>query len=197
MLDVLLKAVEGRAERLCVQLREKGLEDGELLRRAKIVAEKCSRAGALSIVNDRIDIALLSGADGVHLGQTDLSCWEVRRLAGRRFIVGVSTERMEQARGALEAGASYVAVGPMFETTTKEKPRVAGPSYAAEVVRALVNVVPVVAIGGIHAGNVGEVTAAGVKCVSVCSAIISQADPAEALVQLLGLVEREAGASST
>ena len=160
----------------CVQLREKRLEDRELLRRAEILVEKCSAAGALAIVNDRPDIALVARAHGVHLGQTDLPCAAVRRLVGHDMIVGVSTENLAQACAAVRDGATYVGVGPMFPTTTKEKPRLAGPAYAREAIAALP--LPCVAIGGITALNVGQLTAEGVRCIAVCAAVISDADPA-------------------
>ena len=83
---------------LCIHLREKQLPDGELLRRARIVAQKCRQARALFIVNDRADVALLAGADGVHVGQSDLPCAGVRRILGSNAIVGVSTENLAQAR---------------------------------------------------------------------------------------------------
>ena len=160
----------------CVQLREKALADGELLRRARIVAEKCRTRGVVSIINDRPDIARLSGADGVHVGQTDLPVAEIRRLMGHEMIVGVSTERLEQARQAVRDGATYIGVGPMFPTTTKDKPRLAGPTYARDAVAAVP--LPCVAIGGIAAGNVGQLTAVGVRAVAVCAAVIGDADPA-------------------
>lgn len=185
--SVLLGAGE-RGGGLCVQLREKGLEDAELLRRAKWVAEKCRQAGALFVMNDRCDMAMMCGADGVHLGQTDLPCAEVRRLMGPEAIIGVSTERVEQAREAVEAGATYVAAGPMFATTTKEKPRIAGVGYAAEVVGAFPKV-PVVAIGGIVPERVPELKAAGVRTVAVSAALLKAEDPggmARRFLELLG-----------
>ncbi len=161
----------------CVQLREKELTGAELLRRARIVADKCRTAGALSIINDRPDIALLAGADGVHLGQTDLPCAAVRQLVGHDLIVGVSTERLDQAHAAVRDGATYVGVGPMFPTSTKDKPRLAGPAYARQAVADLP--VPCVAIGGISAANVGELLAVGVRCVAVCASVIAADDPAQ------------------
>jgi len=136
MLDEILAAAvqsdaNGRGGALCIQLREKTLADGELLRRATVLVEKCHAAGALALINDRPDIALLSNADGLHVGQGDLPCTRIRQLAalaGRPdLIVGVSTERLDQAQQALRDGATYIAVGPMFPTTTKDKPRIAGP----------------------------------------------------------------------
>ena len=168
------------------QLREKSLPDAELLRRAKVVVQKCRAAGALAIINDRADIAVASGADGVHLGQTDLPSAEVRALLGPRAIIGVSTERIEQARAAIESGATYIAVGPMFPTTTKDKPRIVGPAYAAEVLTAAPPVErPVVAIGGIHADNVSQLTGVGIRTVAVSAAVLGAADPAQAVRLLL------------
>lgn len=169
---------------MCVQLREKGFPDSELLRRAACVAAKCRDAGALFLMNDRCDVAMLAGADGVHLGQTDLPCAQARKLMGPDATIGISTERLEQARQALADGATYLAAGPMFHTTTKDKPRIAGPAYAAEVVRAF-PAVPVVAIGGITPANVGEVKAAGVKSVAVTAAILRAADPGAATREFL------------
>lgn len=181
-----LEAILGAGEpgEIAVQLREKEMEGGELLRRARVLVEKCRAAGAVSVVNDRVDVALLAGADGVHVGQGDLPCAEIRRMAGRELIVGVSTGRLEEARQAVRDGATYVGVGPMFPTTTKEKPHLAGPAYAAEAVGALP--VPCVAIGGIMAGNVGELTAVGVRCVAVCAGVIACEDVGGACRELLG-----------
>jgi thiamine-phosphate pyrophosphorylase len=178
-LDAILAACSQPKERtpnLAIQLREKELDGGEFLRRARVVVEKCRAAGAISIVNDRVDIAQLAGADGVHLGQTDLPAGQARKILGGRAIIGVSTENLEQAQKAVRDGATYIGVGPMFPTTTKEKPRIAGPAYAKQAVANIP--VPCVAIGGVIPRNVGELKAVGVKCVAVCSAVISDADPA-------------------
>ena len=167
----------------CVQLREKSLPDSELLRRARILAQKCRAAGALSIVNDRLDIALLAGGDGVHVGQTDLPAAELRKLAGHHLIIGVSTENLPQAQQAVRDGATYIGVGPMFPTSTKEKPRLAGPAYAAEATAAIP--IPCVAIGGINLQNVEQLTAVGTRAVAICGAIISDPDPAARCAELI------------
>ena len=174
--DLVLNAVTA-PEQLCIQLREKELPDVELLRRARVLADKCRRAGAISIINDRPDIAILSGADGIHLGQSDLPCAEARKLLGPQAIIGISTERLDQVRIGLRDGATYIAVGPMFATTTKLKERIATPAYAAEVRAALPAEVPIVAIGGITAENLSQVTATGVRAVAVCSAILAALTP--------------------
>lgn len=173
----------GGAAGLCVQLREKQLPDGELLRRATLVTRKCHDAGALSILNDRADVALLAGCDGVHVGQHDLPCSGVRRILGAEAIVGVSTENLAQARQAQADGATYIAAGPMFPTTTKDKPRIAGPGYAREALREITR--PLVAIGGITPRNIGQLTAVGIKAVAVSAAILRCADPGAAVKELL------------
>jgi thiamine-phosphate pyrophosphorylase len=168
---------------LAVQLREKELEGGELLRRARVVVERCRAAGAVAVVNDRADVAVAAGADGVHVGQTDLPVEAVRQVVGSGMMVGVSTEHLEEARAALRGGATYIGVGPMFLTTTKAKPRLAGPGYAAAALAEVA--LPAVAIGGITLENVGELTAVGVRAVAVCGAVIGQADPGAAVRRFL------------
>ena len=170
----------------CVQLREKNLPDSELLTRARHVVARCRAHGALALINDRPDIAQLSGADGVHVGQADLPCAEVRKLLGHEPIVGVSTERLDQAQQAVRDGATYVGVGPMSPTTTKHKPQLAGPAYAREAVAALS--ICCVAIGGISAANLGALCAVGVRAVAVCSSILQADDPAAACRTLLALL---------
>jgi thiamine-phosphate pyrophosphorylase len=186
-LDILLAAAprnENGVSPLCIQLREKTLEGSELLRRARIVAAKCRAAGALSIVNDRVDIAMLSHADGIHLGQTDISCIDARQLLGADKIIGISTENLTQARQAIRDGATYLGLGPMFPTTTKDKSHLAvlpGPAYAGEALRELPSDVLLVPIGGIHLQNVDQLAAVNATRVCVCSAVISSEDPAAAI----------------
>jgi thiamine-phosphate pyrophosphorylase len=179
-LEAAEEAILGGAD--CLQLREKTLDGGELLRRARLLSDLCRRHGVLSIINDRPDIALLSGGDGVHVGQDDLPAREVRKLLGPGKIVGVSTHRIEQASHAVLDGADYIGVGPFFRSETKPRDFVAGPAYArqaAESVR-----VPAVAIAGITAGNVDEVLATGVRAVAVSSAVLCAADVRAAAAEL-------------
>ncbi len=171
-LEAAEEAILGGAD--CLQLREKEMDGGELLLRARLMVELCKRHGVLSIINDRADVAVLSGADGVHVGQGDLPAIDARKIVGNERIVGVSTYRLEQARQAVLDGADYVGVGPMFSSTTKARDFVAGPAYAAEVVREIA--IPAVAIGGINLGNVQQVVAAQVKCVAVTAAVIGCED---------------------
>lgn len=177
-------AVQGGAD--CVQLREKEMDAGELLRRARRLVECCRPRGVSVIVNDRPDVALLAGADGVHLGQTDLPCAQVRKLVGRQLLVGVSTARLEEARQALADGADYCGVGPMFATTTKHKDVIVGPDYLRQYLAW--DKLPHLAIGGITANNLGQLTAAGVRGVAVSSAVCAASDPAAAVRGLLARI---------
>ncbi len=179
--DVVVKQViEGGAD--CIQLREKTLESRELLERARRLVEIAHSNDVSVIVNDRVDIALLAGADGVHVGQRDLSVKEVRRVAGFDLLVGVSTTTIEQARAALRDGADYCGVGPVFATATKASPggrtdgSVAGLGYVREYAGHEPALLPYVAIGGISPGNVGEVRAAGAVGVAVSSAVCGARD---------------------
>jgi thiamine-phosphate pyrophosphorylase len=164
-------------------LREKDVNDAVLLDRARALREITARRGALFIVNDRVDIALLSHADGVHLGQLDLPLAEVRRLSGRRLIVGVSTHSVEQARNAERAGADYIGAGPVFATTTKDAGELLRPS-GLKAVRAAVSI-PVFAIGGITIENIGQIGSEPGCRVAVSSAVLRAGDPGAAVRELL------------
>jgi len=158
----------------CIQLREKELPDGELLGRARWLAERCRQAGVMFVVNDRADVARLSGADGAHVGQDDVGVADARRIVGPGLLVGVSTHAIEQARRAMAASPDYLAVGPMFASKTKSQGHIAGPELLREVTAE--TSLPVAAIGGIDAGNVERVVEAGARCVCVCAAVIGQED---------------------
>jgi thiamine-phosphate pyrophosphorylase len=179
-LRVAQAVVEGGAD--CIQLREKDLDAGELLNRTRELVAICRPKGVAVIVNDRPGVALLGNADGVHLGQTDLPCTEVRKLVGKQLLIGVSTSNLDQARQALAGGADYCGVGPMFPTTTKHKPVIVGPAYLKEYLAW--GKLPHLAIGGINDGNINELVSARVKGVAVSSAVCSSGDPGAATEQL-------------
>jgi thiamine-phosphate pyrophosphorylase len=144
--------------------------------------------GGTFIVNDRCDVALAVGADGVHLGQEDLPLAEARAFLGREKLIGISTHNLAQALEAEAGGADYIGLGPIFPTPTKEKPDpVVGVAGLREV-RARVRI-PIVAIGGITARNAAEVMAAGADAVAVVSAVLAAADPKAALTELLKAVQ--------
>jgi thiamine-phosphate pyrophosphorylase len=166
------EAILGGAD--CLQLREKDLESGELLRRATQLTELCRRHGVLCIINDRPDVALLAGADGVHVGQGDLPAREVRKLIGHDKLLGVSTHDLAQARQAVLDGADYLGVGPFFRSPTKPRDFVAGPVYARQVVEQIG--IPGVAIAGITAENVDQVLETGIRAVAVTAAVMGCQD---------------------
>jgi thiamine-phosphate pyrophosphorylase len=167
----------------CLQLREKTLPDRELLRRARALRELTRRYGALLIVNDRPDIARLSAADGVHVGQDDLPVRDARRAGGADLLVGKSTHSAEQLRAALAESPDYVAVGPMFASVTKPGANVAGPAFARTAVE--LSTLPVVVIGGISAANSAAIRETGAGCVCVCSAVIGADEPESAAREIL------------
>ena len=169
-----------------VQLREKHLDDGELLRRGQRAAEVCRHADTLFILNDRPDIARLCQADGLHLGQDDLPVSAVRRILGPDVLVGLSTHNRQQLDDAVSQQPDYLAVGPMFASDTKPQEQLAGPGFLAHA--AGQTGLPLVAVGGINAGNLDQLQPGRPYCAAVCSAIVSQPDPAAATAELLSLL---------
>ena len=168
-----------------LQLRAKALAAGAFVALAREVVERAARGGARVIVNDRLDVALASGAAGVHVGQEDLPLEAVRAVSGARLVVGVSTHSVEEARAAEAAGADYVGFGPMRETATKADTR---PPRSLEDLRAVRDAVriPIVAIGGIDEALAGDVLAAGATSVAMIGALERSADPAGLVQRLLG-----------
>ncbi|MBM4109558.1 MAG: thiamine phosphate synthase [Phycisphaerae bacterium] len=178
------RAIRGGAD--CLQLREKSLPDAELLRRAQRLAAIARAGGAASIINDRPDVALLAGADGVHAGPDDLPPDHVRRLAGSRLLVGATTDRLERARGAIRAGADYCGIGPIFASRTKPGVRPAGVEYLREYLGDPLGAQrPHLAIGGITPERVPELVRAGCRGVAVSGAVCGSPDPRGASEALL------------
>ena len=185
-LHVAEEAILGGAD--CLQLREKDLDDGELLHRAKQLVELCRRHGKLCIINDRPDIALLSEADGVHVGQEDLPAALVRKVLGREKVLGVSTHNIEQARRAQLDGADYIGIGPIFPSSTKPRDFVAGLDFARQI--ALEISLPAVAIAGITARNVDEVLSTGIRAIAVSAAVLDSDNPRSAATELKNAFKR-------
>lgn len=181
----LLDAVLAGGCRL-VQLREKTMPLGDLLPLARSLARRCREVGALLIVNDRADLALAAGADGLHVGQDDLPARQARGLLPSGMILGVSTHDPEQARRAVADGADYVAVGSIFPTTTKAGFQLVGPELIRRV-RPEVPV-PLVGIGGITVENAPSVLGAGADAVAVISALCAAPDPEAATRALLARI---------
>jgi thiamine-phosphate pyrophosphorylase len=182
----------------CLQLREKELGDRELLSRARRLVEIARPHGVAVVVNDRPDIGLLSGAVGVHVGQSDLGVAEIRRLAGDRLLVGVSCSTLEQARQAAHDGADYLGLGPMFASVTKPKDGLSGPALVEAV-----SADPVagglghLAISGITPENVGELVAAGCTGIAVCGAVCGAEDPQAATRALVEAMARVGASPAT
>lgn len=216
-LDVAKASLDAGAD--CLQLREKELNDTELFDRASQLVALAAQArdaaspkgarpqtgwrrkntigapftGPSVIINDRSDVALAGGADGVHLGQHDLPVAEVRRLVGRRLLVGVSTHNLAEARGAVAGGADYCGVGAMFASTTKRR-RPAGISYLKKFVERYPQV-PHLAIGGITPDNIAEVVAAGARGVAVSACVCGARNPAAVVRRLLRQIPKQLGRS--
>lgn len=167
VLQVRIKPPGGRADAV------------EVVRVAKMARRVCDEVGAALIVNDRLDIALAAGADGVHLGQTDLPIGDARKISGALWI-GVSTHNVAQVAAACAAGADYLGFGPVFATTTKENPDpvqgLAGLRAAVAAARAT----PIVAIGGVTAAAASALYEAGAAAICAISAVNGAPDPAAA-----------------
>jgi thiamine-phosphate pyrophosphorylase len=172
-----------------IQLREKEWPSGRLLPLAERLCDRCRRAGVTFIVNDRVDLALAVGADGVHLGQDDLPVRAARPLLRPGMVLGRSTHSVAQASEAQSDGADYIAVGSMFPTQTKPDFELVGP----ELVRAVRPVAraPLIGIGGITRDNVAQVIRAGADGVAVISAVCGASDPAAVTREFLAAISAE------
>jgi thiamine-phosphate pyrophosphorylase len=174
-----------------VQVRTKAGTDRQRLEAVLAVRRRTEAAGAVCLVNDRVDLALAAGADGVHLGDGDLPVDAVRRLVPPDFIIGATARDPDGARRAAAAGATYVGVGPVFATTTKAGlPPPLGPEGLARVCASAG--LPVIAIAGVTASRVPAVLAAGAAGVAVVGAVFSAPDPAAATAELLAALQAPA-----
>lgn len=178
-------AISGGAD--VIQLRDKEMTGRELFTAACKIRDITRNAGTIFIVNDRVDIALASGADGVHLGQEDLPLYEARKLAPIDFLIGISVGSVEEARNAEAGGADYVAVSPVFGTGTKPD---AGPGHGTALVTAIKHTIsiPVIGIGGIQKENVREVLQSGADGIAVVSAVIGTDNIVKATRELKSVI---------
>lgn len=167
--------IEGGAD--CLQLRAKGIPDDRLFATAQEFVKLCRGANVLSIINDRVDIAVAAGADGVHLGQDDLPVVYARRIALSPLIIGKSTHSMGQLKNAVDEAPTYVSLGPIFSTGTKPGAEPVGLEYVSQSMAYLEDKgIGHVAIGGITQENVTQVIHAGAKVIAVCSAVTQVQD---------------------
>jgi thiamine-phosphate pyrophosphorylase len=161
-----------------IQLRDKNASTRELYETAVTLKRLCDDCGALLIVNDRIDVALAAGADGVHLGQSDLPVPEARRLAPPGFLVGATAHSVEEALQAEQDGADYLGIGAAFPTASKTVTTLLGPEGIRHVTSRIS--LPAIAIGGITPDRVRCVLDAGVCGVAVIAAVVASAEPEKA-----------------
>ncbi len=182
-----------------VQLREKSMSDRSLLELARLYRSVTDKHGMILIVNDRPDIAFVSGADGVHLGRDDLPVAEARRILGPNAIIGASSHTVEQAVEAQGQGASYVNIGPLFKTPTKPDANAIGLGPVREVLEAVS--IPVTVMGGVLEGNLGDVLSTGVRHIGMITALFGEADVASATRKMVTAINngrlRNSGARDT
>lgn len=177
------QCIQGGAD--CIQLRAKGISDDKYFALASELVQLCKNAGLISIINDRVDIAVAADADGVHIGQTDLSVEQARKLQLKPLIVGKSTHSVIQLKAAIEEQPTYVALGPVFSTTTKPEAEAVGLDYVGNSKELLAGTgIRSVAIGGINLQNVEDVLKAGADVIAACSAVTEAKDPTEACRKL-------------
>lgn len=183
--EIVRQAVLGGAD--SIQLRDKRRSCAGLTVIGREIAEITRKAGAGFIVNDRLDVAMACGADGVHLGQDDMAVITARQLAPPGFIIGVSVGSVEEAREAERDSADYLALSPVFSSASKDD---AGPGHGLETLREIRRAVsiPVIAIGGINRKNVRDVIKAGADGIAVISAVVASPDITTAARELRELV---------
>jgi thiamine-phosphate pyrophosphorylase len=166
-----------------IQFRDKESSDRDFFETGKKIKKLTEGKKVLFIVNDRVDMAVALGADGVHLGQDDIPVEKAREALGKNKIIGLSTHSLEQIREAAEKGLDYVAVGPVFATPTKPGYKAVGLELVAKAKKELN--IPVVGIGGINESNINEVMNAGADKAAIVRAVLSADDPFEAAKKLM------------
>lgn len=175
-------AIAGGAD--TIQLRQKSGSTREMIEIARQMKRLCEEAGVAFIVNDRVDVALASKSDGVHLGQDDFPIPLARDLLGEASIIGGSAGSIEEARKCLSEGADYVGFGPVYRTTSKED---AGPAGGVDLLKEVIREIslPIIAIGGIEGKNIHDVMAVGAHGIAVISAVCCQEHPEQATRSLV------------
>ena len=176
----------------CVQLREKDLPEAEFLAEAKEIGALCRTYGVPFIINDNVEIALACGADGVHVGQSDMEAGRVRAAVGEGMMIGVSARTVEEALTAQRAGADYLGVGAVFSTSTKLDAEAVSRQTLRDICAAVD--IPVTAIGGISKDNILELSGTGIDGVALVSAIFGAEDIEGRCRELKELARRAAGA---
>ena len=179
VISLACKCAAGGAD--CIQLRAKAIDDDKFFAIAVEFVRICKDSGVLSIINDRVDVAVAAGADGVHLGQNDFPIEHARKLQLAPLIIGKSTHSPEQLRAACEERSTYAALGPVFATETKPTAEAVGLDYVRQATEILADTgICNVAVGGITLDNAEDVLKAGAEAIAVCAAVAEADDPAAA-----------------
>lgn len=188
--ESLLEPVEEllKAGVTCVQLREKHVEDELFLAEARELKKLCRKYQVPLIINDRPDLAREAGADGVHVGLSDMGIEKAREMLGDGYLIGGSAHNVQEALAAQRAGADYIGCGAVFGSSTKTNVTVLPYEELKAICRAVE--IPVVAIGGIHRGNVRKLAGSGIDGVAVISALFAAEDKEAAAKELLALVRQ-------
>ncbi len=182
---VVKEAIKGGAE--IIQLREKQWGKNKIKKEAIKLLKICRKNNVLFIVNDYADVALEIGADGVHLGQSDMPISEARKICGNKLIIGLSTHSIKQAVKADKEDADYITIGPIFRTRAKDY--TIGTEIIKEILRKIKK--PLIAIGGINKDNIDSVLGQGVKSVAVISAVVSAENIKEAANVLIEKIKKQ------
>tara|TARA_Y100000310_G_scaffold128341_1_gene127545 strand:+ start:763 stop:1389 length:627 start_codon:yes stop_codon:yes gene_type:complete len=182
--EVVREAIKGGAE--IIQLREKNWSKDRVKEEAIKLLKICKEKNVFFILNDYVDVALEIGADGVHLGQTDMSISEAREICGNKLIIGLSTHSIEQAIKADKEDVDYITTGPIYKTRAKDF------TVGTEIIKEVVSKVekPVIAIGGINKNNIDEVLKQDIKSVAVISAVVSAENVKEAAKKLVQKIKQ-------
>ena len=182
--ETVREAIKGGAG--IIQLREKEWDKNKIKNEAIRLLKICRENNVLFIVNDYVDVALEIGADGVHLGQSDMPIKEAREICGDRLIIGLSTHSIEQAVKADMEGADYITIGPIYKTRAKDY------TIGINIIKEIINKIkkPLIAIGGINDNNIDSVLGQGVKSVAVISAVVSSDDVRGTAFQLVSRIKK-------
>lgn len=183
--EIARMAIRGGAK--MIQFRDKKMSTAELIETARMLKKICSKAGVLFIVNDRVDVALISGADGVHLGIEDIPISDARKLLGDDKIIGGTAHSLKEAREAEKRGADYIGFGHIFSTGSKIKSTApVGVEKLKELVRSIT--IPVFAIGGIGLDNIKQVIETGVHGAAVIGSVVKSTNPVQSTRKLIRII---------
>jgi thiamine-phosphate pyrophosphorylase len=176
--EIAALAIKGGAD--IIQFRDKQLGTAEMITIAKLLSNLCRKKGVLFLVNDRVDVSMISGADGVHLGKDDIPVSEARKLLGKRKIIGGTAHSIKEAVEREKEGADYIGFGHIYPTYSKHKPdKPKGLKYLEEAVKAVS--IPVIAIGGIDLKNITEVMKTGVHGAAMIGSVVKSRSPEKAV----------------